>query len=746
MGVGRGGERAGPHGKHRGRARLPRARSQACPARCAGASLSFTSCASRNHSASTPLAPPCTCQLWAHGDAKVRCARVQRGAVILDRARARKARQLAPVGGGAGGVRCAAGRQAPGATRKSSYRITSARRRLPVASRARGGGVAVAARRCQLWQGAHTPWQVRLCSAASELSAHALWRPQDEPVVHDGRFRVPGSLVAVNTLETFVGTDRAALMRAAAEQLWADVRNGSAELSPSLLSRFVLLAFPDLKACTFRYWFCFPALRLAAAVTCAAVSPLLSALPAATAESVVTACNSWMHDQQGGVAWLVHVPEPDGGAAAAHSLSSWQALSALPGTVVLAFADPSNLANHPGWPLRNLLALACARWSCRALRVVCVRGGASKLNPRLSIVLDLLLPDAAAALPAGAGSAAPEAVGWEKDAQGQAGPRVVDLRACLDPAEQAEQAVSLNLRLMRWRLFPALDVERLSSTRCLLIGAGTLGCAVARTLLGWGVRQLTLLDCGTVAFSNPVRQSLFEFEDCLNGGRPKAVAAAERLRRIFPGAVTHGVDLRVPMPGHAVLPAEEASVARDVEQLEALVADSDMCFVLTDTRESRWLPTLLCAHLGKLAINAALGFDSFLVMRHGSGVGEECSDDRAADRPGGSAGLVGQRLGCYFCTDVVAPMDSTANRTLDQQCTVARPGLAPIAAALAVELAVSVLHHPDGAWATATSQSSALGMVPHQIRGSLSSVRRPLRCMHAAAFGSPPRPPLCFAV
>lgn len=32
---------------------------------------------------------------------------------------------------------------------------------------------------------------------------------------------------------------------------------------------------------------------------------------------------------------------------------------------------------------------------------------------------------------------------------------------------------------------------------------------------------------GHVSFSNPVRQPLFCFEDCLHGGRPKAQAAAE---------------------------------------------------------------------------------------------------------------------------------------------------------------------------------------------------------------------------
>ena len=45
--------------------------------------------------------------------------------------------------------------------------------------------------------------------------------------------------------------------------------------------------------------------------------------------------------------------------------------------------------------------------------------------------------------------------------------------------------MDLNLRLMRWRMWPSLDTERLAQTRCLLLGAGTLGCAVARTLLGW---------------------------------------------------------------------------------------------------------------------------------------------------------------------------------------------------------------------------------------------------------------------
>lgn len=54
-----------------------------------------------------------------------------------------------------------------------------------------------------------------------------------------------------------------------------------------------------------------------------------------------------------------------------------------------------------------------------------------------------------------------------------------------------------------------------------------------------------------------------------------------------------------------------------METLEKLVKDHDVVFLLMDTRESRWLPTLLCCAHSKICVNAALGFDTFMVMRHG---------------------------------------------------------------------------------------------------------------------------------
>lgn len=40
----------------------------------------------------------------------------------------------------------------------------------------------------------------------------------------------------------------------------------------------------------------------------------------------------------------------------------------------------------------------------------------------------------------------------------------------MSPLHLAEQAVDLNLRLMRWRAVPGLDITKMATTRCLLLG------------------------------------------------------------------------------------------------------------------------------------------------------------------------------------------------------------------------------------------------------------------------------------
>ena len=73
-------------------------------------------------------------------------------------------------------------------------------------------------------------------------------------------------------------------------------------------------------------------------------------------------------------------------------------------------------------------------------------------------------------------------VGWEPNERGRPGPRMADLSRTLDPHSLMNQAVDLNVSLMKWRLWPDLNTDVVSSAKCLLFGAGTLGCAVSSVL------------------------------------------------------------------------------------------------------------------------------------------------------------------------------------------------------------------------------------------------------------------------
>jgi ubiquitin-like modifier-activating enzyme ATG7 len=137
------------------------------------------------------------------------------------------------------------------------------------------------------------------------------------------------------------------------------------------------------------------------------------------------------------------------------------------------------------------------------------------------------------------------------------------------------------LSLMRWRLLPQLDLSSIKSLRCLLFGAGTLGCNVARCLLvcgqhmdtlylhmvqGWGVRHITFIDSGRVSLSNPVRQSLFTMAQA-RAGVHKAVAAADSLRAVFPGVRAYAHVLQVPMPGHLIIGVQALTKEQRVTEL-----------------------------------------------------------------------------------------------------------------------------------------------------------------------------------
>lgn len=132
---------------------------------------------------------------------------------------------------------------------------------------------------------------------------------------------------------------------------------------------------------------------------------------------------------------------------------------------------------------------------------------------------------------------------------------------------------------------------------------------------------------------------------------------------------TGGLNIHIPMPGHPISSTPEAQeeTCSAIEQLQIMAQDHDVIFLLTDSRESRWLPTLIGTAYNKIVVTAALGFDTYLVMRHGTRREEEGGDYVDVPAPpeaNGWKSIGGDSLGCYFCNDITAPGNVSVIRIL----------------------------------------------------------------------------------
>ncbi len=73
--------------------------------------------------------------------------------------------------------------------------------------------------------------------------------------------------------------------------------------------------------------------------------------------------------------------------------------------------------------------------------------------------------------------------------------------------------------------------KKLLKSRVLVVGCGALGTVIANNLVRAGIGYIKIVDRDYVELDNLQRQMLFDEED-VEKGVPKAVAAADKLRRM----------------------------------------------------------------------------------------------------------------------------------------------------------------------------------------------------------------------
>ncbi len=112
---------------------------------------------------------------------------------------------------------------------------------------------------------------------------------------------------------------------------------------------------------------------------------------------------------------------------------------------------------------------------------------------------------------------------------------------------------------------------KLQQSHALIVGCGALGSVIANTLARSGVGKLRLIDRDFLEKSNLQRQVLYDEED-VKSGLPKAVAAANRLRRI-----------------NSEIAIEAIVADVDASNLEAYCADVDVILDGSDNFEIRFL-------------------------------------------------------------------------------------------------------------------------------------------------------------
>ena len=145
-----------------------------------------------------------------------------------------------------------------------------------------------------------------------------------------------------------------------------------------------------------------------------------------------------------------------------------------------------------------------------------------------------------------------------------------------DGARQRSDAAGRYARQVVLPEIGSAGQERLLASSAVVVGCGALGTVIASTLVRAGVGTVRIIDRDYIELNNLQRQILFDEEDIARG-LPKAIAAAEKLRRV-----------------NSEIELEPIVADVNPDNVERLIGDMDLVLDGTDNFEIRFLLNDAC--------------------------------------------------------------------------------------------------------------------------------------------------------
>ena len=155
------------------------------------------------------------------------------------------------------------------------------------------------------------------------------------------------------------------------------------------------------------------------------------------------------------------------------------------------------------------------------------------------------------------------------------------------PAPMTDSELERYARHIVLREIGGAGQNRLRAARVLVVGAGGLGSPVLEYLAAAGVGTISVVDHDVVSMSNLQRQVLF---DDRHIGKPKVIAAQERLSRLNPGVSVFPVQMRL-----------------DSTNADALLRCYDLVLDGTDSFGVRQIVNRAAVSLGIPLVSGAIG-------------------------------------------------------------------------------------------------------------------------------------------